>query len=439
MRVAFALWPAPAHFYPFVPLAWALRNAGHEVTFISHPELSDVVTASGMPFVSMFGDAEAPPPQGPKAEFPVERQEMERINAALPYLTDSEERMAWDTVSYGFLPSMWEYCPFQASPDDPMPAMDGMVAFFRHWRPDLVVWDPCMPGAAVAARAVGARQARQSGTDYNGWYLDRITRLTSGPDAIDVPNPFAETVRGMAEKYGVTVDHDLLYGDWTIDVMPRGMNFPVDTLKLLMRWIPYSAQTAMPSWLYPVPDRPRVALSLGLSVRDFVKIDWSWLDALLEALAGLDIEVVATLNDSQLAELGPLPANVRAVDYVPLDYLLPTCAALIHHGGLGTMAPAAQAGVPQLIVDFPEHDEVPDQRWFRYKLAPVTGAFVTGFGAGEMLDLALPSVPAIREQVTRVITGQSYREGAARLRREMLAAPSPADLVPTLEKLTRAR
>jgi glycosyltransferase len=439
MRVAFALWPAPAHLYPFVPLAWALRNAGHEVTFVSHPHLAGPVAASGLPFVSMYGDAEAPPPQGPMADFPVGRKEMQRINDALPVLEDWAERMAWETVMNGFLPSMWEYCPFQASPDDPMPAMDGMVTFFRHWKPDLVIWDPCMPGAAVAAKAAGARQARQSGTDYNGWYLDRIGRLTSGPDAIDVPNPFADTIRGMAEKYDVTIDHDLLYGEWTIDVMPKGMNFDVDTLKLLMRWIPYSAQTAMPEWLYPVPERPRIALSLGLSVRDFIKISWSWINVLMEALSELDVEVVATLNPGQLEEVGPLPANVRAVDYLPLDYLLPTCAAMIHHGGLGTMAPAAAAGVPQLIVDFPEREGEPDHGFFRYKLAPVTGKYVTGFGAGAMMDLARPSVPVIREQVMRVVTDPSYRAGAARLRKEMLAAPSPSDLVPTLEKLTLAR
>jgi glycosyltransferase len=436
MRVAFALWPAPAHLYPFVPLAWALRNAGHEITFVSHPYLADSVAASGLPFVSMYGDAEAPPPQGPFAKFPEGRKEMKRINDALPIPEDGEDRLAWDTVSYGFLPSMWEFCPFQASPNDPMPAMDGMVTFFRHWRPNLVIWDPCMPGAAVAARATGARQARQSGTDYNGWYLDNFARMTSGPNAPDVPNPFAETVRGMAEKYGVTIDHDILYGEWTIDHMPKGMNFPVDTLKLLMRWVPYAAQTPMPSWLYPVPDRPRVALSLGLSVRTFLKTGWDWLNILMEALSELDIEVIATLDENQLAAVNKIPDNVRAVDYVPLEYLIPTCSLLIHHGGLGTMAPAGRAGVPQIVVDFLDHDGSPDHGYFRYKLAPITGRYVTSFGAGEVMDLSMPSIEGIREQVMRVITDPAYRDGAARLRMDMLASPSPSELVPTLERLT---
>jgi rhamnosyltransferase subunit B len=45
-----------------------------------------------------------------------------------------------------------------------------------------------------------------------------------------------------------------------------------------------------------------------------------------------------------------LPANVLWLPYVPLRTLLPHAAALVHHGGIGTMAEALRAGVPQLVV-----------------------------------------------------------------------------------------
>jgi rhamnosyltransferase subunit B len=44
-----------------------------------------------------------------------------------------------------------------------------------------------------------------------------------------------------------------------------------------------------------------------------------------------------------------LPPSVRHFDYVPLTPLLPHCAALVHHGGIGTAAQAMAAGVPQII------------------------------------------------------------------------------------------
>jgi UDP:flavonoid glycosyltransferase YjiC (YdhE family) len=44
-----------------------------------------------------------------------------------------------------------------------------------------------------------------------------------------------------------------------------------------------------------------------------------------------------------------LPATVLHADYVPLGRLLPRCRALVHHGGIGTLAQGLSAGVPQLV------------------------------------------------------------------------------------------
>jgi UDP:flavonoid glycosyltransferase YjiC (YdhE family) len=45
----------------------------------------------------------------------------------------------------------------------------------------------------------------------------------------------------------------------------------------------------------------------------------------------------------------PLPAHIIHFSYVPLSQLLPHCAALIHHGGIGTCSQALRAGIPQII------------------------------------------------------------------------------------------
>lgn len=46
---------------------------------------------------------------------------------------------------------------------------------------------------------------------------------------------------------------------------------------------------------------------------------------------------------------GTLPANVVHVPYVPFSELLPRSAAVVHHGGIGTLSQAFKAGIPQLI------------------------------------------------------------------------------------------
>ena len=45
-----------------------------------------------------------------------------------------------------------------------------------------------------------------------------------------------------------------------------------------------------------------------------------------------------------------LPESVCHFDYLPLSQLLPHCAAIVHHGGVGTTAQAFACGTPQLIM-----------------------------------------------------------------------------------------
>jgi UDP:flavonoid glycosyltransferase YjiC (YdhE family) len=51
-----------------------------------------------------------------------------------------------------------------------------------------------------------------------------------------------------------------------------------------------------------------------------------------------------------------LPPEIFHADYVPFSHLLPHCAGIVHHGGIGTTSQAFAAGVPQLIQPF-SHDQ----------------------------------------------------------------------------------
>jgi rhamnosyltransferase subunit B len=46
----------------------------------------------------------------------------------------------------------------------------------------------------------------------------------------------------------------------------------------------------------------------------------------------------------------PLPPFARRCAFAPFQQLFPHCAALVHHGGVGTGAKALAAGTPQLIL-----------------------------------------------------------------------------------------
>jgi UDP:flavonoid glycosyltransferase YjiC (YdhE family) len=51
-----------------------------------------------------------------------------------------------------------------------------------------------------------------------------------------------------------------------------------------------------------------------------------------------------------------LPPHVRHFFYAPFGRLLPRCAAIVHHGGIGTTAQGLAAGIPQLVMPM-AHDQ----------------------------------------------------------------------------------
>jgi rhamnosyltransferase subunit B len=67
-----------------------------------------------------------------------------------------------------------------------------------------------------------------------------------------------------------------------------------------------------------------------------------------------------------------LPEVVRRFSYAPFSRLFPRCAAVVHHGGIGTTAQALAAGIPQLVTPF-AHDQIDN------------GARVTTLGVGRMV------------------------------------------------------
>lgn len=80
--------------------------------------------------------------------------------------------------------------------------------------------------------------------------------------------------------------------------------------------------------------------------------------------------VLLTRHPEQLP--ASLPAAVSHFPFAPLSQILPRCAALVHHGGIGTTAAGLAAGVPQLIMPL-SHDQ------------PDNAARVLRLGAGTRL------------------------------------------------------
>lgn len=414
MRVLFMTVPAKTHLYTTVTLAWAMHGAGHEVVIACPPEEVAETQRTGIPTV----------PVGPRLDLSdklVEMQKHPEFNQAGIWTDIGEsrqERWTWDFVA-GLVRNM-SYINLSVNNDE---IIDDVVRFARGWRPDLVVWDPMMFAGSVAARAIGVPHARLM------WGLDLMGRMRKnflgfrGLAAEFWTDPMAEWLTPVIERYGKTFDEELLNGVWTIDQMPPWMRVPVGLDTLSMRFTPYNGPASIPQWALEKPQRPRVCVSFGLTDRNRGEKPDEPLPAIIEAVSDLDIEVIATLDEYQLKTIGTIPDNVRVVEFTPLRTLMPTCSAVVHHGGGGTFGNALLHGVPQLVV--------PDHVWD----TTLTGQHLAERGMG-LCVLPGEYTPAIlRENLVRLLEEPSFRAAAEEARKEAEATPSPNDVVRQLEQL----
>lgn len=90
---------------------------------------------------------------------------------------------------------------------------------------------------------------------------------------------------------------------------------------------------------------PPIAITFGTGMRHSAQLFQTAADALLvDGRRGIFL----TKHRDQLP--ASLPESILHCTYAPFDQLLPRCAVVVHHGGIGTVSQAMAAGTPQLIL-----------------------------------------------------------------------------------------
>lgn len=177
-----------------------------------------------------------------------------------------------------------------------------------------------------------------------------------------------------------------------------------------MLFVLYNGGAVLPDWVLCEPAAPRVCVTLGTVVPSVVGI--SSLEVVIEALGGMDVEVVLA-GELDLSSLGPLPSNVYSAGFLALSAFLGTCSLIIHHGGSGTTAAPLHYGVPQLVLpSFADN--------------PMSAARVVERGVGLSRDPQTIDVETVRSSAQRLLVEPSFAEAAAEVRAEMTGQPSPA-------------
>ncbi|RZQ61159.1 activator-dependent family glycosyltransferase [Amycolatopsis suaedae] len=415
MRVLFATYPEKTLFQPMVPLAWALRTAGHEVRVASQPRFAGTITQAGLTAVPVGHDREFWRIMSSKPD----RLAALRVGIMEPYdAFDNPDRDNWEYLKPGIAEAVWGWHRTSS-----FPMLGGLVEFARSWQPDLVIWDPLNYAGPIAAKACGAAHARLLwSVDVWGGVRDKYLRhLAAQPDS-EKTDPFADWFGSYGRKYGFEFSEDMVTGNFTIDQIPPSLQIPADVHNVGMRFTPYGGAATVPDWLRRPAQRPRVALTMGVSATELFGGYSLPAGELLESLSELDAEIVAIVAESEQAKLGTLPDNVRMESYIPLLALAPTCSAAVHHAGFGTLTTFALHGVPQLALPY-HFDE------------PIFAERLVGMGAGLQIHNDLATGPDVAAATRRLLTEPEFRRGAATLREEILRMPTANQLVPEVEQL----
>jgi UDP:flavonoid glycosyltransferase YjiC (YdhE family) len=383
MRFLFATAPYTGHFYPLVPLAWAASAAGHDVLVASLPAFAQTITRAGLtalpvgpgidPFTFLAKSREPDAARGPGRPAPQRGMAGFRLAA---------ERLA------GLM------------------AADA-VDFTGSWRPDVVVYEPMALLGPLLARIAGAPAVRHL------WTMDFTASARE----------FARDIDGtLATGYGF--DRLAANGDLTLDPCPPRLQAADGLRRQPIRYVPYNGRATVPAWLRTRPSRPRVCVTWGTTLGHLGRM--GHVPDVVQALGGLDCEVIVAVLAEHCKLFTGLPPNVAHVGPVALDLLLPTCSAIIHQGGGGTTMTALVHGVPQVIIP-----SLPDQAFNAAQLAATGAANHAPIGE-------LPGPDVILARAQAVLADPRYRQAASELRAELRAAPAPAQVVNVLELVAGA-
>jgi UDP:flavonoid glycosyltransferase YjiC (YdhE family) len=166
--------------------------------------------------------------------------------------------------------------------------------------------------------------------------------------------------------------------------------------------------------------RPPVAVTLGAGFSaDFYGL--GALEPVVKAAAEVDADFLIALGEAAADRLGPLPRNVRSLGrWYPYGELFRTCAAVMHHGGGGTIMTAIDAGIPQMVV---RSDGDP-------------GGWIMG-DAVQNRGLGISTTPGevTPEQLERLLAEDTFRRATREVQAEVAALPTPAAIAARLGEL----
>jgi UDP:flavonoid glycosyltransferase YjiC (YdhE family) len=354
MRILFVSAPLFGHLNSLVPLIQATRNAGHEVAVATGAD-----AVNGLPTDIEAIDI------APGFDFGrIARKLMLRH----PLVARAELNGTGGLRGVSLL--------FGAANEQ---MADAAIGAARAWQPDVVVHEPLAVAGAVAAAAVDVPAVIHGNSLFDD---AELTRAVSAA----LPNRKAQDTA------------------LTLTIAPPSVVGQREGL--LMRPVPYSGQGELPAWLTEDNGRPRIMVSRSTVAGPG---GGNHMKAVVDVAAGVDADIVLVRPSDKITNV---PGNVRTTNHIPLADAIPYAAAIVHHGGAGTVLDAVAAGVPQLVVPGPG-----DRRR--------NAELIAARGAG----LAVPTKQITAAHLNALVTDARLGDNAREVAQEIAAMPAPEERV----------
>jgi UDP:flavonoid glycosyltransferase YjiC (YdhE family) len=305
MKVFVVSTPGAGHLTPLIPLIDALLRGGDEVLVASGPEAARAVEKTGARF-ALAGRSQA--------DYAARLATRTRGNPG--------DGVAADRILHYFLPRAFAEVGVDEMVDD-------ALRHGREFAPDVVLFEAFALAAPLVAELLGVPAVAHM---FGPLPPQEVVELAN--DAVSpIWRFFGRDVPGWAG----------MYRHLTIQICPPMLETAEVPTGETWRLRPV-----------PLPIRPREVTRQPIVYVTFGTLFNSNLGLFrtaLEAFAGEPVDVVMTVGrDQDPAELAPFPSNARVEQFIPQAEVLPSCAAIVHHGGAGTTFGALAHGLPQVIL-----------------------------------------------------------------------------------------
>jgi UDP:flavonoid glycosyltransferase YjiC (YdhE family) len=286
---------------------------------------------------------------------------------------------------------------------DARAAFPGILAACDAWGPDVVISEITEFAGPLAAEALGVPSVCVG-----------ISQQGKEERAIPV---IADALGELRARFGLRPDPgaERLLRRPYLTLLPAALEDPATPARVAALRFREARPAVRRYPLYggPADDRPLIYVTFG-SVTPTMEFFPDVYRRAIDALAGLPLRVLVTVGrDRDPAEVGRVPANVRVERWVAQADLMPHVAAMVCHGGSGTVTMGLAGGVPMAVVPL-----FADQPWNAER--------VDALGAGIALSGGPDAVDGLREAIVRLAGDPSYRATAQRIAAEMHALP-PVD------------